>query len=802
MRTSLLGRVAAAVAAPEADWSETESVAAAARERVEAMARWDLSAEEHAAVVDAAAAERPPSFLIVAIDGWRADRGPHTERGRALMPRTAAALAKATVFSRAYAPAVTSWPSFRSAATGFYPDTFLRGVGDPPSFFRALKERGYRTALYAGLPILDRRSPYGADFDEANLETPSFVLQAERARRLLAEARPWCVRLHAGEAHLPYEAPEHLVREPGPEGRYDACLRSLDDPLADLLAALPEDVVVVVTADHGEDFPHERGIAGHGASLYESAVRVPLVWRGIGFVAGEFSTPVSLTDLSPTILGLAGESRPPFVEGLSLLPVLRGGSATALRGRPAVFAEQRFDLEGRLIPKPIRASISATRKIVAFERPSRLEVFDLTLDPGERRPKCAPDDPAVVAAKDEFRRLLRRRALRLDMRLGGGALSLGFDGDDERRLIETAAAEDPAVRRSAARLLAARRRPAATETFRRLLRDADAEVRAWAAVGLGRSSGDGPDWPAETALRGPSAEAREAAMVLLAERPRPEAAAALAELCAGQDAMEDWRPVALLIAAGDRRGLARVVAAAAHPRPHFEGWEAILRVFGVRPRPGSPAVLELAARRFGDRPEWHPYFLEAATALPSDAAERIVDGLARTAGAADGAAFVSAREELARRRAEAVRRLEAGEAPPAWWLGPFHAAWGLAPGVDFLRPPVGALDVREWVDPPDEFPLRALRGQGASVALPRAPEARTVQWSFVALEAGEAEFRIEGGAALRHVYGPGYGSVRLPLAPGAAEGAIRTTILLISGAPSRIGFREVVLLRSSVPEPR
>jgi arylsulfatase A-like enzyme len=801
-RTSFLWRAAAVGAADAAVSVADLADGGAVDERTDALARWEMSADEHAAVVDAAAPARPPSILIVVVDGWRADRGPGTPRGAALMPQVSAFAARGLTFERAYAPAATSWPSLRSIATGFYPDSFLRGVGEPPTLFRSLKARGYRTALYAPLPVIDRRSPYVADFDELELGLAGFAASAERFRRFSGADGPWCVWLHLGEAHAPYSPPPSAPREPGPAGDYDACLRALDAPLAELLASLPPDAYAVLTADHGEDFPFERGLSGHGAALYESAVRVPLTLLGPGAVAGVFRTPVSLTDLPSTLLGIAGDPRPPFSEGLSLLPALRGGSDSALRGRAAVFVEQRFDLEGRPVPRPSRAMVAGDRKVVASERPARVEVFDLANDPDERKPARAGDDPAVRDGLALFRRQLRRRAVRLDARLGGGALALGFDEEDERRLVAASRSSDAAARRSAARLLAARRRPQRAADLRRLAEDADPEVRAWAAVGLGLSDGDGPDWPAEAALLGPSLEARDAAMLILAERPRPQANAALAALCAEHDALEDWRPVALLVAAGDRRGLDRLFAAAAHPDPRREGLGPVLRAMGVRPRPGSPAALEAAARRFGDDADVRTLLRELAVAMPADASERVLAGLAAAGSPAERDDVGRATEELARRRAAAIGRLESGATPAAWWLGPFHAAWGLVPGVDFVRPPAGALDDDAWRPPLDEMPLRGLTRDGATVRCPPSADARFVELSFVAVEAGELEIAPEGAEPTRRPYGAGFGAVRVALPPADPTLPRVVRFRVAAGRPDRIGFREVVLLRGDRRAPR
>src|SRR5207245_10481057 len=71
---------------------------------------------------------------------------------------------------------------------------------------------------------------------------------------------------------------------------YDAETASLDAHLRDLFRALEkrgvlDNAIVVVTADHGEEFD-EHGFMEHGASLYEPAIRVPLIMLVAGRPGG------------------------------------------------------------------------------------------------------------------------------------------------------------------------------------------------------------------------------------------------------------------------------------------------------------------------------------------------------------------------------------------------------------------------------------------------------------------------------------------------------------------------------------
>src|SRR5207245_5056344 len=98
--------------------------------------------------------------------------------------------------------------------------------------------------------------------------------------------------------------------------------------------AVERPTIVVVTADHGEEF-HEHGGAYHGSSLYDEQVRVPLFFVVRGLAARRVGPPVDLVDLAPTILGLLRVEAPGRMRGHDLRPLLAGVAPT---WRAPVFA--------------------------------------------------------------------------------------------------------------------------------------------------------------------------------------------------------------------------------------------------------------------------------------------------------------------------------------------------------------------------------------------------------------------------------------------------------------------------------
>ncbi|MBM4267103.1 MAG: hypothetical protein FJ144_10910 [Deltaproteobacteria bacterium] len=135
------------------------------------------------------------------------------------------------------------------------------------------------------------------------------------------------------DPHHPYDPPKSdkfqgaLTSRAYPErtqrkmNRYDGEIRFLDRQIGALFAFLRErglydDAVIVIVADHGEQFrEHEK--QGHGYSLHNVEIHVALLLKA-GGRRGEVERTVSITDIFPTILELAGAG-PRANHGESLL---------------------------------------------------------------------------------------------------------------------------------------------------------------------------------------------------------------------------------------------------------------------------------------------------------------------------------------------------------------------------------------------------------------------------------------------------------------------------------------------------
>lgn len=171
-------------------------------------------------------------------------------------------------------------------------------------------------------------------------------------------------------------------------------------------AGVYDDTVIVLTADHGEEF-HDHGGFWHGLTLYDEQIHVPLVikWaNGVdGPANGADSGIARLIDVGPTILGTAGVAVPDTMQGIDL----RTPFAARLEKDQQVFAEE--DHEGNVLwalrtenEKLIVANAGNPRKL-----PER-EYFDISSDPLEQDPY---EDPEAEAHLEELAEFQRQAAL-------------------------------------------------------------------------------------------------------------------------------------------------------------------------------------------------------------------------------------------------------------------------------------------------------------------------------------------------------------------------------------------------------
>jgi Sulfatase len=280
------------------------------------------------------------------------------------------------------------------------------GTDGIPTLAELLATQGYQTATCG---VMRPQAPGWAGWglskgfakidmsigEERNLDARGTTadLVAGCARRMLAESsgQPLFLWLHYFDPHGPYSVHAGIdVDEDDPFDRYRGELRFVDQHLGELLAELEQqvsrdDMLVILTSDHGEEFG-DHGGAHHVYSLYEETLRVPLLISAPGLGTGRIDGPVSLVDIAPTVLALLNLSPPSTMDGISLVPAMRG---EPLPERPLLAETIRLG-------RSQRAIIDGDYKLVYNSRFHTYELFDLVRDPGEQS-SLADALPEVVA---------------------------------------------------------------------------------------------------------------------------------------------------------------------------------------------------------------------------------------------------------------------------------------------------------------------------------------------------------------------------------------------------------------------
>ena len=446
---------------------------------VEARARGSANAPRHIILItvdtlraDAVSAYRATAPRTEAIDRLAAD-GVLFEHALAPAPWTLPSL---TSILSGLLPAAHTATSFVSSVS--------RNITTVASYF---SERGYQTAAIVHNDLLNPKSGLSQGFAEyMTLDEHWFsnaigmrVLQAvapgrfppaswpsnDDQTRLVVDwleanrDRDFFLWVHYFDPHAPYAPPpEYRTADPLPEigGSFDGqktavqgffvpsmkereAIRSLYDGevryvdvnigrVVDTLKRLRlyDESLIVFTSDHGEEF-WEHGRVGHGHSLYEELLRVPLIVKLPGSTQrGRLQAAVSTASVAPTILEASGiRYDAGNVSMPSLLPLI-DRTAGASGETPIVSGAQiMFDRR--------EAVFFEGYKYIVSEIDRKEELFDLAADPHEQHSVAASDPERL----DRAHRLLEAHGtsaanLRKRLRIEEGAIPP--DEDTLRRL--------------------------------------------------------------------------------------------------------------------------------------------------------------------------------------------------------------------------------------------------------------------------------------------------------------------------------------------------------------------------------
>jgi choline-sulfatase len=360
------------------------------------------------------------NVVLITIDTLRADRVGAYGYAAARTPAIDGLAARGTRFDRTYATAPITLTSHASLLSGRYPaghgarHNGLRANATTPLLTEALAREGFAAAAFVSAFPLDRRFGLDRGFQTYGDRLPRLngKLASERAgHEAVSEAIAWLgehrSRAGAGQPAARFFLWIHLFEPHAPYGspgdqrpvsvRYDEEIAESDRQVARVIEALGPDMnatAFVVTADHGEAFG-EHGEIAHSIFVYDTTLRVPLVFAGPGIGRHVVETPVSLVDVAPTIARLAG-IKGFDADGVDLAPAL-GGAAAPSRALYAESFAPFLDFGW----SPLRSVREDGWKVIDAPRP---ELFRLADDPGESRDLSSSEGSRTAAMRERVER--------------------------------------------------------------------------------------------------------------------------------------------------------------------------------------------------------------------------------------------------------------------------------------------------------------------------------------------------------------------------------------------------------------
>jgi arylsulfatase A-like enzyme len=371
--------------------------------------------------------EPAKSAIVLLIDTLRADAlRSYDRKSRVETPALDAIAKEGVVFTAAQSPENWTKPSVASVLTGLFPATHRTKQSESRlpdgvlTIAEVLKQHGVATASFIANGYVSDKFGFKQGWDHyTNYIRENKTTTAEN---VFKEAGDWIEKhkderffayVHTIDPHVPYDPPKKWLDRYDPEpypglvsprktpdqleqakrnppkivfndrdrqrlrALYDAEISYHDEELAKFIDRLRElgvydQVVFAITSDHGEEF-NDHGSYGHGHSVYQELLHVPLIFRRPGALppGRRIDDTVSTADITPTVLAAMGVDVPEVMEGLDRNPHMLG----QVPPTPAMAVSDFLDDR-----RTIRAG--GFKLILNGVNPT---FFDLRTDPNEKR---------------------------------------------------------------------------------------------------------------------------------------------------------------------------------------------------------------------------------------------------------------------------------------------------------------------------------------------------------------------------------------------------------------------------------
>lgn len=351
---------------------------------------------------------KKPNIIFILVDTVRADHVGFYGYSRQTTPALDALAKRSIVFRNAYAPSNNTPKSTPAIFISRYPSeikwnkkfrNFPKVLDENVMFPELLKQAGYHTvALTAHWYFNPKKRNFNQGFDvwdnagektikDSNTQISSPLINKkvlEWLPKLAQSKKPFFLFAHYFDPHSRY-----MVHSSVPQwgkaliDKYDNEILFTDRHLAKVFAqieklGLDKNSVLIVTSDHGEGFG-EHKFYFHGQTLYNEALKVPLILQIPGRSHSVVERDVALVDLFPTILDLARVDQIKGLRGRTLMPLIDDPKAA---WDYPIFAE--------LVRYPnwkedIKTMIYKRLKVIYHMTRNTWELYDLNADPGEKK---------------------------------------------------------------------------------------------------------------------------------------------------------------------------------------------------------------------------------------------------------------------------------------------------------------------------------------------------------------------------------------------------------------------------------
>ena len=379
------------------------------------------------------------NVVVLLIDTLRASKlQAWNPESRVRTPAIDALAEGGVVFERAQSPENWTKPSVASVLTGLHPvdhGARTQAAALPDSALMLsehMKSNGFATAGFIANGYVSREFGFDQGWDLYR----NYIREnlARDAEDLFDDAAEWALEhrderfflyVQTIDPHVPYDPGDEYLEMYDPRSNYEGQVspRSTGDLLheakggritftqSDIIrlkalhdgeitqhdvhlarfvermkeAGLWEDTLFVLVSDHGEEF-NEHGSWGHGHSIYQELLNVPLMFHFEGKIEASrvpASVAVNTLDIPPTVTEIAGVPPMPNIAGRSLVPYLAGQRRSGPQVAWSDFLdERRVAVAGRW-KFLIRGNLTSS-------------LFDLQEDPWEENQLDANDHPIAT----------------------------------------------------------------------------------------------------------------------------------------------------------------------------------------------------------------------------------------------------------------------------------------------------------------------------------------------------------------------------------------------------------------------